>query len=170
MILLIPTLFSSSGYAEAQTPPLTVFQENVEEYGLTVTVEPNPPLVGIVHFKITPVNLSTNEPITDAIIRLVASSNDGEKKIQAVAINNPQAREVYASNLKFRLAQTWSVDLEIDSPPSGPTTATFPIEIGAPPSPPQNAGAAFMFLGIFAALVGGAAYLVWSSRRKLRNR
>ena len=169
-MVIFASLFGATDNIAAQTPPLSVFRGDAGSYSLSVSVVPDPPIVGNVHFNIEPVDPTTNQPVTDAIIRLVASSSDGEKKVLAVALNTPQIQDVYASNIKFRLAQEWIIDLEIESPSLGSTTATFQIEIGDPPSPPQNTGAGLLLLGVFLAIVGGTAYLIFSSRRKLRNR
>ena len=132
---------------------------------------PPAPQVGYVNVAIRPTLAANGEPVTDARVIVVAERSlvvGGESVVEpefeVVAVNTPNSPTIYRANMKFEEAGNWVLHTRIDSPTAGETDFRAPIVVLPAPIEPGSGGG-WVFLGIFIVLVGGAAYLIWSSGR-----
>ena len=133
-----------------------------------LAVLPYPPKVGHVHFSITLSDAETSLDVTDAEVTIVANDEGGEPTYQARALNTPQEPRFYTTNISFRAAGSWSLEVRVDSPRLGATTFSVPMEVEI-----QSIAAApegtLVFIGLMVVLVGGATYVWYSARRRTQG-
>ncbi len=154
--------------ARAQVEAKEIFRHRQGGYEMGLAVLPYPPKVGHVHFSITLSDVETSSDVTDAEITIVANDEGGEPAYQALALNTPQEPRFYEANISFRAAGSWSLEVKIDSPRLGATTFSVPMEVEI-----QSIAAApegtLVFIGLMIVLVGGAAYVWYSARRRTQG-
>ena len=146
-----------------------IVRERAGAYEVVVAILPERPAVGTVHFSITPLDSSNGQLVTQAKIWLTAHDETGEPVYESRAVSLPATPHYYDTNVKFESAGTWTIELTLEQESLGEAALSFPLEIE---SAAIGAGAAggFVFLGVFAALIGGAVYLWMRARRAARAR
>ena len=154
--------------ARAQVEATEIFRHRQGGYEMGLAVLPHPPKVGHVHFSITLSDVETSSDVTHAEITIVANDEGGEPAYQALALNTPQEPRFYEANISFRAAGSWSLEVSVDSPRLGATTFSVPMEVEV-----QSIAAApegtLVFIGLMVVLVGGAAYVWYSARRRTQQ-
>ena len=155
-----------AGPALANGDAVEIFRGREGPYEVIVGIQPVEPVVGTVHFSVTPLDASTSLPVTDAEITIVASDERGEPIYQARALNTPAAPRYYDANITFEAPGTWTLEVQVQSDGLGEATATVPLRVEEQSITPGPAGA-FVLLTVVAALVGGSLYL-WNSARRRR--
>ena len=153
----IGELFAQGGFRE-------IHRGNQGGYRLIVVVQPEIPVVGTVHFVLTPNDLGSSEPITNARIRVIARNSDNGIAYQARALNTSESTGNYHTNIIFKSAGTWDLYIEIITDDIGKTTFRVPLQVGENPLPAQPLGS-LIWLAIVSVLGGGAFYLWYSSGR-----
>ena len=146
-----------------------VLREKAGPYEVVVAILPERPAIGTVHFSITPLDASDGQLVTQVKIWLTAYDEKGEPVYAARAVNLPATPHYYDTNVKFEEAGTWTIELTLEQESLGEASLSFPLEIEAP-AIGAGAGGGFVFLGVFAVLIGGAVYLWMSARRATRAR
>lgn len=152
---------SANGHA------VEIFRGNEGSYEIIVRILPEEPVVGTVHFSITPLDAVTLLPVTDSEILIVANDSGGEPTYQARALNTPKSPQDYEANISFESAGRWTLEIEVKSDDLGEATVTVPLNVGKQSIPPSGWGA-IVLLAVVAVLVGGAIY-VWHSGRRQRR-
>ena len=165
--LLLYALLLSSSTVEAHGDE--VLRERTGAYEIVVAILPERPAVGTVHFSITPLDASNGQLVTQAKIWLTAHDEKGEPVYAARAVNLPATPHYYDTNVKFEAAGTWTIELTLEQESLGEASLSFPLEI-EPAAIGAGSGGGFVFMGVFAALIGGAVYLWMSARRAARAR
>ena len=149
--------------------PLQLYKGPAEPYEVIVTVQPQRPKVGTVHFAVTVLDPGTQTLVEDARVLIVAYNPDGEPTYQSPALNDPATPIHYLGNIIFRDAGQWSLVVKIETAEHGETQAVTPIHIAPAASAPGFEGV-FVLAVVAAALFGGTAYVAWSIRRSQRAR
>ncbi len=166
LLAIIPTVALAQDAADAFQP---LFTRTVEPFEVAMGWTPAAPQVGFVNIGVAPAALG-GEPVTDARVTVVAApQNDASEAFEVVAVNTPVDPTVYRANMKFEHADNWTLSVHIASPTAGEASFQTPIVV-LPPPIESDASGGWVFLGVFAALAAGAAYLVWSARRAQRAR
>ena len=170
ILLAIPP---TAALAQSPQDPADAFQplftRTVEPFEVAMGWTPAAPQVGFVNVGVAPAALG-GEPVTDARVTVVAApQNDVSEAFEVVAVNTPVDPTVYRANMKFEHADNWTLSVHIASPTVGEASFQTPIVVLPPPIESESSGG-WVFLGVFAALAAGAAYLVWSARRAQRAR
>ena len=167
LFAIIPAVALAQDATDAFQP---LFTRAVEPFDVAMGWTPAAPQVGFVNVGVAPAALANGEPVTDARVTVVAApQNDVSEAFEVVAVNTPVDPTVYRANMKFEHADNWTLSVHIASPTAGEASFQTPIVV-LPPPIESDASGGWVFLGVFAALAAGAAYLVWSARRAQRAR
>ncbi|MBM3934128.1 MAG: hypothetical protein FJ319_07485 [SAR202 cluster bacterium] len=169
VLVAVLVLTTRQAAAQAVEDPIEIFRETKGAYALSMTMLPNRPTVGIVHFNILPTAGDGVTPVTDAEILVVANNPQGKAEYQVRALNDPADRSRYAANMMIEHEGLWTFDVEIKSGSLGEEKFTAPLEIGELPIDPGWEGGLILAL-ILIGFAGGITYLVLSSRKALRER
>ncbi len=173
LILALLAITPTAALAQSPQDPADAFQplfvRTVEPFEVAMGWTPAAPQVGFVNVGVAPAALG-GEPVTDARVTVVAApQNDVSEAFEVVAVNTPVDPTVYRANMKFEHADNWTLSVHIASPTVGEASFQTPIVV-LPPPIESDASGGWVFLGVFAALAAGAAYLIWSARRAQRAR
>jgi hypothetical protein len=169
LVLAIALAVLPTGHAWANGGGADIVRERAGPYEVVVAILPEKPLVGSVHFSITPIDASTQQVVPNAEIVLVANDERGRPTYQSRALSLPHAPRFYEANILFESTGTWTIEVSIDSESLGDAMLTFPLEIGQQSLVPGPAGSV-VFLVVFAVLIGGGGYVWYSARRAARRR
>ena len=154
--------------AVAHERAVEIFRGQDGRFEVVIAALPEKPVVGTVHFSITPVDAASGALISDADVTLTVRRGPEERAIQARAVNTPAAPQYYDANITFASAGEWTAVVEIRSTTLGEATVEMGFTIDDRRITPSSAGT-FVFLGILVFLAGGVAYLWRSSRRQRRR-
>lgn len=146
---------------------LEVFRGRQGPYEIAVSVQPEQPTVGTVHFSVTLLDAETSQPIQDAQVVVVAIAPQGEPRYGSPALNSPAVPSSYIGNITFYSPGQWNVEVRVQTAAQGEAEVSFPLDIAPQATPPAIEGV-FVLVLIIAALVGGAAYVWYSARRQRR--
>ena len=160
------TLAPAEG-ASANGHAVEIFRGREGSYEIIVAILPEEPVVGTVHFSVTPLDAVTLLPVTDSEIVIVANDSGGEPTYQTRALNTPKSPQHYEANITFESAGRWTLEIEVKSDDLGEVTVTVPLNVGEQSITPGGSGAV-VFLVLLAVLAGGAVY-VWHSARRQRR-
>ena len=101
--------------AAANGDAIEIFRGREGQYEVIVGIQPEDPVVGTVHFTITPLDSSSSLPVTDAEIVIVANDQSGNPTYQARAINTPDSPQYYDANITFETPGTWTLLVSLQS-------------------------------------------------------
>ena len=163
MLLALPPSTRASANGDA----VEIFRAREGPYEVVVGIQPEKPVVGTVHFSVTPLDASTSLPVTDAEIVIVANDKRGKPTYQARALNTPSSPQYYDANITFESAGAWTLLVSVRSQEVGEATFTVPLTVEGQSITPGLAGT-FVFLALLAVLTGGALYVWHSARRRHR--
>ena len=154
--------------ALAHERAVEIFRGQDGRFEVVIAALPEKPVVGTVHFSITPVDAASGALIRDADVTLTVRRGSGERPIQARAVNTPAAPQYYDANITFASSGEWTAIVEVRSDSLGEATVETGFRIDDRRIPPSSSGA-FVLLGILVLFAGGATYLWRSSRRERRR-
>ena len=140
--------------------------------------------VGAHEIRVVPVNLNlgagaaqyavfvtdpgTGEPVPDARVVLVTSNSEESNPGWAIATNSPALPERYDVNLKLDSTGEWVLSVDVSSSLGADFVDVTTLEV---PSVNRLTQGTWVFVGVFALIFGGIAYVWWSARRDyLRKR
>ena len=134
----------------------------------TVVADANPlPSLQAASIFITVTETETGRLVDDVRVTVYASLSGSDETGWAHAIS-PNAPGLYSATVELKTPGIWDTSLEIEAPDGTPYPANgFVFEVIPPTQSPE---AGYVFLGVAAALVVGAGYLVWRIRRNQRER
>lgn len=141
-----------------------IFRAKEGSYEVIVRTLPKEPVVGTVHFSITPMDASVNQIVSDAQILIVSNNNEGKPTYQARALNTPDSPRYYDANITFKSSGQWTLIIKIQNNRLGEVTFTVPLNVSDQAIGPGNSGTV-VFLVLLVILVGGSLY-VWRSARR----
>ena len=140
--------------------------------------------VGAHDIKVLPVNLNlgagsaqyavivthpeTGEPVPDAKVVVVTSNSEESNPGWAHATNTPADPAQYNVHLKLDSTGEWEISTDVSSSLGADLVEVGTLEV---PSVNRLTQGTWVFVGVFAAIFGGIAYVWWSARRNyLRKR
>lgn len=156
-ILTLPPLL-------AQTAPVEVYRGRQGPYEMAMSMLPETPLVGIVHFVVTLTDAGSGQPVTEAEVLLVVDDEEGKPTYQSLALNSPADRERYQANFSFERAGEWSIRVRVTEKERAAAEFTVPLTVGEIALGPGLAGT-YIWLLVVVVLVGGAFFIFRSARR-----
>ena len=165
VLVILAILLAPVASASANGDAVEIFRSREGSYEIVVRVLPEEPVVGIVHFSITPLEASTALPVTDAEILIVANDQRGQPKYQARALNTPASPQNYDANITFESAGSWTLVIEVQSDRLGEVTVTGPLAVAKQSIGPGSSGGV-VFLVLLVVLVGGSFYVWYSARHR----
>lgn len=173
ILLLVNALFLLAvvgpiTYAFAQSnEAFELFRGRNGPYEVSIGIQPDKPVVGIVHFSVVVVDLETSQPVENANVLIIANNPEGEPTFQSPALNHPREPEFYEGNINFRSPGQWSILVRINTPDKAEVEVITPLNIRPHITNPGIEGT-FVLSLIVLALVGGSIYVWYSGRRQKR--
>ena len=175
--LLLPVVvFAAAVFAQLPSPSVAlghgqgteIFRERQGRYELVVAIQPARPVLGSVHFTITPLDAETSTVVSDARVTVVANDEADQPTYQAQAVNSPEWPQFYDANFTMESEGAWTLAREAASPSMGEATFVVPFEVG-PPAIGASAAGMIVWLVVIGVLAGGTI-LVWRSSRRAHSR
>ena len=109
----------------------------------------------------------TGAPVPDArVVMLTAHEEEGNPG-WAFATNSPAAPERYNTHLKLDSTGEWAISVDVSSSLGADIFDVTTLEV---PSLNRLTQGTWVFVGVFAAIMGGIGYVWWSARRDYRRR
>ncbi len=167
-LLLLAVFLIGLRSAVAHERTVEIFRGQDGRFEVVIAALPERPVVGTVHFSITPVDAASGALIPDADVTLTVRRGPAERPIRARAVNTPAALQYYDANITFASSGEWTAVVEVRSDNLGDATVETSFRIDDRRIPPSSSGA-FVLLGILVLFAGGVAYLWRSSRRERRR-
>ncbi len=164
LLMLLTGVRPALGHERA----VEIFREVDGQVEIVVAALPENPVVGIVHFSVTPLEAATGAVVSDASVTLTVRRGPDQRPILARAVNTPAAPQFYDANITFVTAGDWSMAVEVQSDELGEATVELILRVDDQRITPSAAGG-YVLLGIVILLVGGAGHL-WLSSRRARAR
>ena len=156
------------GHSGADRGAVEIFRGREGAYEITLGVRPEKPVVGTIHFSITPLSAETSELVPTATIRIVANNPQGEPTYQARALNFPVSPQYYDADLTIFTPGPWTIFVEISSDSLGEATFKVPLLVEEQRLTPNRIEGTIVWLILIGVLVGGAVYVCYSARRRRR--
>ena len=123
---------------------------------------------GSAQFAIFVFDPETGEPVGDARVVLVAANAAESNPGWAIATNSPALPERYDVHLKLDSTGAWAISVDVSSPLGADLVEVTTLDV---PSVNRLTQGTWVFVGVFAAIFGGIAYVRWRARRDyLRKR
>lgn len=143
------------------------FQQTAGPYDIRIAVVQSALSLGTTLFAITVLEAATEEPVPDARIVLRPRHEGGDQQGKATAHNTVQSPERYDAQINLDAPGRWLVTVEVDSSLGLVAVAFIELEV---PEARKIFGGTFVFIGAFAMIMGGVAYVWWSTKRQRRGR
>jgi len=154
LLLLTPTLSQAHG---GGTPQLT--NEPVEPYLLSAWTNPDPAVVGEMHITVALALAATGDAVTDPIVRVMASPQNGAGDAISVVASHEGALTpiFYEADLDFSHAGSWLIQIEVAGN-EGSGGAGFQLEV-------REKGLNWMLIGIIGSVVVVVVWMGWMMLR-----
>lgn len=166
-LLLVLALISPPQAARAQGSGEGPYHIEAGPFQLEVLAIPSNLSLGTVQYMIRVLDARNQEPVTDARVRINGRHASSDQVGWARALNTPQAPGEYSARIELDGPGVWEMSVDVSSDLGR-------VEVGVPsqtvPEPRQSGAGTLVFLGVFAVLILGGGYLVWSIRRAQRKR
>ena len=143
-----------------------IFRGRQGPYELTVGAQPAEPVVGPIHFTITPRNAETLQPVTDARVEVVINDPQGRPTFRAPALSLPAEPQDYDANLTIDSSGLWTLIVIVQSDELGEATFSVPLEVGEAAIGSSLTGT-ILWVGMILVLATGGLY-VWRSGQRRR--
>ena len=180
LLLLFTAAVASPHPAEAQQSGARPYRVHAGDYDITVFSNASTLSLGTVDYIIVVAEPGGGPPITDAHVLIHAehvaeedqSQAIAENKVeghkgQAIALHVPDKPGRYTARVELDRAGVWEMAVEVNSDRGRVQVGTASHVV---PTPRQSTAGGLVFIGVFTVLVLGVLYLVWSSRKALRQR
>ena len=153
--------------AEAQQSGAKPYRVHAGAYDITVFSNASSLSLGTVDYVIVVAEPGGGPPITDAHVLIHAEHAVEEDKGQAIALHVPDKPGRYTARVELDRAGVWEMAVEVNSDRGRVQIGTASHVV---PTPRQSTAGGLVFIGVFTVLVLGVLYLVWSSRKAIRQR
>ncbi len=180
ILLLFAGSVAAPHPAEAQQSGARPYRVHAGAYDITVFSNASTLSLGTVDYVIVVAELGGGPPITDAHVLIHAehaveeyTDQTGIEEApevyrgQAIALHVPDKPGRYTARVELDRAGVWKMSVEVDSDRGRVQIGTASHVV---PTPRQSTAGGLVFIGVFAVLVLGVLYLVWSSRKAIRQR
>ena len=104
----------------------------------------------------------TGEPVPDARVVMLAAGQEESEPGWAIATNSPADPAQYNVHLKLDATGEWVIGADVSSSLGADYVEVTMLEV---PSVNRLTQGTWVFVGVFAAILGGIAYVWWSARR-----
>ncbi len=155
---------------EADPAGTEITRQQTGGYDISIYVSPDQPRADWAVFTVFPRMADTGEPVESAVVHVYGSPADGGRRQGSPALNTPDDRGRYIGRLNLlSYVGLWAIEAEVDGP-AGVASVTAPVEVVPRALARENLpyGTTVWAL-IIVAFVGGALWLVYSSKRARRK-
>lgn len=110
---------------------------------------------------------NTGETVSDARVVLKANNEDQDYEGWGTAHNSPANPQRYDARMNLRSTGEWTIDVDVTSSLGQGGANALTLEV---PALNRYTDGSLIFFGIFAAMMLGLAYIIWSAKRDNRRR
>ena len=167
LVLAVMGVFLTPGTAAAQSERPIIVNYLAGPYKIGVLTEKSSLSVGRVIFTITVHDAASGEPAGDATVVIRTRHQSEGTEGWSSAFNSPADPETFSAQILLETPGVWDAFIEISGPLG--IGAVSVGSLGVPHARTYASGS-YVFFGIFAALMSGAGYLVWSVHRNQKRR
>ena len=167
LVLAVMGVFLAPGTAAAQSERPIIVNYLAGPYKIGVLTEKSSLSVGRVIFTITVHDAASGEPAGDATVVIRTRHQSEGTEGWSSAFNSPADPETFSAQILLETPGVWDAFIEISGPLG--IGAVSVGSLGVPHARTYASGS-YVFFGIFAALMSGAGYLVWSVHRNQKRR
>ena len=167
LVLAVMGVFLAPGTAAAQSERPIIVNYLAGPYKIGVLTEKSSLSVGRVIFTITVHDAASGEPAGDATVVIRTRHQSEGTEGWSSAFNSPADPETFSAQILLETPGVWDAFIEISGPIG--IGAVSVGSLGVPHARTYASGS-YVFFGIFAALMSGAGYLVWSVHRNQKRR
>ena len=154
-----PTLVA----AQDQGDNIQRYEQVAGPYAINAAVIQSGLSLGVTLFAITVVDEATGLAIPDVKVFLFVKHEDSEEEGKGAALNTPNHPERYDAKMDLTSSGLWRVTIDVES--SEGRVAVQMIDLIVP-STRRITGGTYVFIGVFAIIIFGAAYVWWSTQRQ----
>jgi hypothetical protein len=122
---------------------------------------------GFVKMVLFVTNAETGEPVPDASVVIRSNNEEDDLEGWAIALNSPNMPERYDVRMNLDSTGEWLISVDVSSSLGQGGATAMTLEV---PSFNRNTQGSLVFFGVFAVVMLGVAYLIWSTRRNNRRR
>ena len=167
LVLAVMGVFLAPGTAAAQSERPIIVNYLAGPYKIGVLTEKSSLSVGRVIFTITVHDAASGEPAGDATVVIRTRHQSEGTEGWSSAFNSPADPETFSAQILLETPGVWDAFIEISGPIG--IGAVSVGSLGVPHARTYASGS-YVFFGIFAALMAGAGYLIWSVHRNQKRR
>ena len=167
LVLAVMGAFLAPGTAAAQSERPIIVNYLAGPYKIGVLTEKSSLSVGRVIFTITVHDAASGEPAGDATVVIRTRHQSEGTEGWSSAFNSPADPETFSAQILLETPGVWDAFIEISGPLG--IGAVSVGSLGVPHARTYASGS-YVFFGIFAALMSGAGYLIWSVHRNQKRR
>ena len=167
LVLAVMGAFVATGTAVAQSERPIIVNYLAGPYKIGVLTEKSSLSVGRVIFTITIHDAASGEPASDATVVIRTRHQSEGTEGWSSAFNSPADPETFSAQILLETPGVWDAFIEISGPLG--IGAVSVGSLGVPHARTYASGS-YVFFGIFAALMSGAGYLMWSVHRNQKRR
>ena len=109
----------------------------------------------------------TGEVVPDARVVLMANNEKQDYEGWATAHNSPNMPERYDVRMNLGSTGEWLINIDVSSSLGQGGATALTVEV---PALNRYTSGSLVFFGVFAVMMAGIAYLIWSTRRNNRRR
>ena len=166
LIILLTVLSPSS--TEAQQTGARPYYIEAGGYHIGVLSKPSGLSLGTIDYIVTLNDPQTAAPIADARVLIRAVKAEGKRQEGwANALNTPSNADRYTARVELDEPGVWKMGVEV-SGELGHVQVEAPSQVVPKPRQAQSGG--LVFIGAFAAIGLGTAYVIWTIRRTQKKR
>ena len=122
---------------------------------------------GSAQYSILVTHPETGEPVSDAQVMMLAHGEAEGEPGWAYATNSPAEPAQYNVHLKLDSTGEWAISADVSSPLGSDLVNAGTLEV---PSVNRLTQGTWVFVGVFAAILGGIAYVWVTARRDYRRK
>ncbi len=164
---LFLVLASAPGLADAQQTGAKPYRAQAGPYLIGVYSNASTLSLGTVDYVVTVDEPDSMTPIDDARVLIHANHAEQGDRGQAIALNTPDHPNSYTARVELDRPGVWEMSVEVSSGRGRVQIGTASHTV---PHPRQSTAGGLVFVGVFAVLMLGVLYVIWSARRAQRQR
>lgn len=149
--------------AQDQGDNIQRYEQVAGPYAINAAVIQSGLSLGVTLFAITVVDEATGLAIPDVKVFLSVKHEESEEEGKGAALNTPNHPERYDAKMDLTSSGLWRVTIDVES--SKGRVAVQMIDLIVP-STRRITGGTYVFIGVFAVIIFGAAYVWWSAQRQ----
>lgn len=162
VIMIVLGMGPALASAQGQASEVQRFQNVAGPYKISAAVVQSGLSLGTTLFAITVVDAATGLPIPDARVSLLIEHDDSGQTGKGTAHNTPGNPDRYDAQMNLGSPGLWRITIDVDSSKGRVAVEMMQLTV---PGTRRITGGTYVFIGVFAVIIGGAAYLWWSTHR-----